>query len=142
MLRDELMGEADRTVEHDCMPDVPAPESPYRAKLVFALLLAGMFGGAFFISPSQPFLERMPRGDALPVDIPDFAEIVDVEEKKQEFFSFLQPFVDAQNSRIQQQREQLLAIVNKLERSPQLSRQEQTLLHTLSVDYGLETDNV
>lgn len=125
------------------MPDVPAPETPLGAKLVFGLLLAGMFAGAFFISPSQSFLERMPRDDtALPVDIPDFAEIVDVEEKKQEFFNFLQPFVDAQNQRIQEQRESLLAITAKLERTGQLTHQDQALLNELSEDYGVETDNI
>lgn len=125
------------------MPDVPAPETPFGAKLVFGLLLVGMFAGAFFISPSQSFLERMPRDDAaLPVEIPDFAEIADVTEKKQEFFNFLQPFIDAQNQRIQEQRESLLAITAKLERTGQLTHQDQTLLSELSEDYGVETDNI
>lgn len=126
------------------MPDASAPDKSTFPKLVFALLLLLVFAAAFSISFPKRFLTSLdtaplvPLDPVLPENVPDFASIVDVEEKKQVFFGFLQPFVDAQNRRVQQQREQLLSIVDKLDHGLGLNRNERTFLRALSAEYEME----
>lgn len=128
------------------MADNPAIHLTCRPQLIFALLLSGMFATAMFMpmpSPmftpeKDPFLAPAP---VLPQYIPDFGAIADVDEKKQEFFNFLQPFVDLQNGRIQQQRERLLSLVNKLDQGQELGRSERDFLRNLSVEYEMEGTN-
>ena len=46
-------------------------------------------------------------------DIPDFASMLDVREKKTTFFAFIKDMVDEENETLRQQREQLLSYKNK-----------------------------
>ena len=128
------------------MADSPAKPSTYRPQLVFALLLSLLFGAAqliplprlFFAGPVKDPLVDVALEAYLPHEIPDFGAIADVEEKKQVFFDFLQPFVDLQNTRVQLQRERLLAIVDKLEHGAELARAERVFLRSLSTQYEME----
>lgn len=124
----------------------PAAPKSYRPQLIFALLLVGMFAGAsvmplpsllFQVPAKDPFFDLLLESD-LPVDIPDFSAIADVELKKQVFFEFLQPFVDLQNRRVQLQREQLLSIIDKLQGGQALERSERVFLRTLAAEYEME----
>ncbi|MCL6415753.1 glucosaminidase domain-containing protein [Aestuariirhabdus sp. Z084] len=48
------------------------------------------------------------------VALPDFAEIVDVKEKKQQFFAFLYPFIEQQNRLMDEKRQRLIALKNQV----------------------------
>ena len=118
-----------------------------RAGLVQALLLTILLAGAFLIDTPSPQISRSSPGTSLAEsrpaqDLPDFAAIRDVEEKKQTFFDFLQPYIDAKNAEVRQQRQRLVGVVEKLAAGYVLSPQERTFLMTLSRDYDVSTDNV
>ncbi len=71
--------------------------------------------------------------------IPDFTGYADVDEKKQAFFEFLQPYVDAENQRILAQRNELLLLLEKTLANEPLLKKEQHLVSALSEEYELET---
>lgn len=48
----------------------------------------------------------------LVTEVPDFASIQDVKQKKVAFFSYLLPVIDSKNEEIRQQRQQLLAVAD------------------------------
>lgn len=124
------------------------PDNPRRAAFVYALLMASLFASAFYIkNPHRlpalsPTREPAPLIVERPEPLPDFAAIPDVEEKKQTFFDFLQPFVDAKNTDIQQQRRRLVRLIEKIEAGRDLDYTEWGFLRTLSVEYEVPTDDL
>jgi Bax protein len=76
------------------------------------------------------------------IDLPDFASISNVRIKKQLFFDFLQPFIDAKNAEVQQQRRQLLFIAKKVEQAALLSHGESRFLWELSQSYDVPTTDL
>jgi Bax protein len=73
----------------------------------------------------------------VPQEMPDFAAIEDIEAKKQAFFDYLQPIVDAQNQRITRQRARLLKIIDKVALRLPLSSEDQVFLYGLSRIYDI-----
>ena len=119
-----------------------------QARLVFALLIVGLFFMAFRINlPSVwpgPELPADPEPE-IPepvVEIPDFAAILDVEMKKQTFFNFLQPFVDEMNNRVAQERSRVIEIIEKVENGGNPDRSERDFLRELSIEYEVQMESV
>jgi Bax protein len=125
------------------------PDQQRRAVFLYALLMVALFGSAFYIRHPQPPPDRFQPQVAQPAalvpavsTLPDFAAIPDVEEKKQTFFDFLQPFVDARNAEIQRQRQRLLRLVEKIANGSDLDYTEWGFLRTLSVEYEVPADDL
>jgi len=76
-----------------------------------------------------------------PNAIPDFASITDIEAKKQAFFDYLQPYVDAQNKRVTRQRTKLLRIISKVENDQPLSTEDQIFLRALARTYDVAAED-
>lgn len=130
------------------MHDAKQPVSSNTPKLVFALLLAVLFHAAFLLEPPRKPLVVAPESVSqtlapphIEVQIPDFAAMADVQMKKQAFFDFLQPFVDAQNQKVQQQRVRLQGLIDKINQGKELSSNEQVFIHALSIEYEIPEED-
>lgn len=123
-----------------------------RGKLMFALLWSAMFAGALHPGSRQLLLNQTPQ-DALPAvaaapelppvvvaeaEIPDFAAVPDTEQRKQLFFEFLQPYVDAQNQKVKQQRQRLLVLLERIAQGLPLERRDRVFLVELGRQYEVE----
>lgn len=73
---------------------------------------------------------------------PDFASIQEVEVKKQMFFDFLELYIDAQNNRVRQTRERLLAISGVLQVGDALSAEGQEDLEVIARRYDLDNEEM
>jgi Bax protein len=123
-------------------------QSP-RPGYVYAMLMSVLFASAFIIESPKPVAELfapLPEDSLVDVilmaEMPDFAAIRDVDEKKQAFFNFLQPYIDAKNAQIQQQRLQLLGLIEKMAVGYVLSHHEVGFLYDLSSEYEAPTDDI
>ena len=129
------------------MRDAPATGNNYRPELSYALLLVSLFALAYYLPlPQSSLLAPLPETRTLTepasiTKIPDFSAIADVEEKKLAFFDFLQPYVDAQNAKVLQQREQLLVLMDKLDKGQDLDRNERLFIRNLADQYEIASDN-
>jgi len=132
------------------MSETTEPLTGNTAKLVFALLVVSIFSAAFHLeAPANLWqlpltIEVLDSPDTSiddPVEIPDFAAIQDVETKKQVFFDFLQPYIDAENEKVRQQRERLAGLIEKITQGKTLDRIERVFIRELSTEYELEFDN-
>ncbi len=72
------------------------------------------------------------------VQLPDFSSIVDVKEKKRQFFSFIRPAILKENERIKQVRNRVILINEKLSSSEPLSAEEGELINALSKQYKVK----
>lgn len=119
-----------------------------RVELVHGLLMAILFGTAFLINSPRPQPDVHVSGVVPPpktaagVTLPDFAAIRDISQKKQTFFDFLQPYVDAKNAEVQHQRLLLLGLIEKMAVGYVLNHQEVAFLYSLSSEYEVPTDDV
>jgi Bax protein len=128
-------------------------KSPRKTKLVQAVLLSTMFAGAFLLDPPAPQPEVAEKPVATTTQfqyrtptpaptLPNFAAISDVDQKKQVFLDFLQPFIDAKNSEVRQQRNRLIYIVSKIKDGRQLQRDENRFIWELSRNYDVQSDDL
>lgn len=122
-------------------------------RLVQAVLLSSMFAGAFLLEAPAPqpeveetfaptitqFQYRIP---APAPTLPNFAAISDVDQKKQVFLDFLQPFIDAKNSEVRQQRNRLTYLVNKIKEGEKLQQDENRFIWELSKTYDVQGDDL
>ncbi len=117
-----------------------------RAFLVFALIVTVLFAGAFRLQDPRlapPVVTPEPAPASVPtVALPDFASIRDTDTKKQVFFDFLQPFVDAKNVAVQHQRQHLLGLIEKMRAGYVLDIDEMIFLRELSREYEVPTDDL
>ena len=118
--------------------------SSTRTSLIYAAIILLCFSPVFFIKlkKSEPEFVIAPEQEPIPEFLPDFANIPDVEEKKETFFDFIEPYVDEVNEAIIQERQQVLAIAEKLENNQSILARELRLLSTLSEKYELETEDL
>lgn len=72
------------------------------------------------------------------VQLPDFAGIRDVSEKKRRFFNFMMPYVEKENERLLAERIWLLEIRVKLEDNGVLNEEEQAHLARLNKAYRIK----
>lgn len=123
-----------------------------QARLVHALLVSAMAAGAYHLQPPAP--AEVPAATTLdpfawypiskPIEdeLPDFAAIRDIDLKKQTFFDFLQPYIDAKNAEVRYQRRRLQLIVTKVQAGSQLRQDENAFLWELARNYELKTDDL
>jgi len=78
----------------------------------------------------------------LPQNIPVFAAIMNVAEKKASFFDFLSPYIDTVNQQILIQRQQLITLREKLINGLTLDRNDMNFLSSLRVEYELENESL
>lgn len=138
------------------------PQSEFLIKLiafvVLAALLVGMLVRPFvvekpFISPytevqleplvvpSVPVKVKTKIETYVPlhqVDLPDFAGILNVGEKKRRFFSFLLPHIEAENRRLIRLHNWLISKRNQLERQETLSEQDLQKINQLFARYRIK----
>ncbi|MFI3246458.1 MAG: glucosaminidase domain-containing protein [Ferrimonas sp.] len=70
--------------------------------------------------------------------VPQFAQINNVNEKKQAFFNYLRPKIELQNARIQTERQTLLRVLDKMQRNRTLSNSDKEALTAISLRYRWE----
>lgn len=70
--------------------------------------------------------------------LPDFAGIGEVDSRKQAFFDYLAPMVEAENARVMEQREQLLELADRIEDGQAPSWLERRWLNGLAAEYEVE----
>jgi Bax protein len=121
-----------------------------RAGFSYALILTVMFAAATRVNihhvpdpeATKPAIANVVRPNKLPVEIPDFAAIRDPKQKKETFFNFLQPFIDAKNAEVQEQRQVLLGIIREMDNGNAPGLKEQYFVRELSRIYALPTEDV
>lgn len=90
---------------------------------------------------SRSPLEEVPHYSFSPITVfPDFGSIESIDVKKQQFFDYLQGYVETENARIMELREQLLGFAAIVESGVGLSRRERVRLLQIAYQYELETD--
>ncbi|KGK01617.1 hypothetical protein ND16A_2966 [Thalassotalea sp. ND16A] len=72
------------------------------------------------------------------VDLPNFIAIADINTRKQQFFDFLKPAIDAENTKLAKLRAQLIDISNTLSSPQTLSAEQQLSLTNLAKIYKVE----
>ncbi len=94
--------------------------------LIFGILIL-----SFFVL--SRYLQRPP--------IPDFSAISDIQARKQTFFHYLSPLIDAENKKILNQRKKMMSLYRKAQSGIELSRAEKHWLYHLSDRYDAAADN-
>jgi Bax protein len=73
--------------------------------------------------------------------LPDFALVADVDARKQQFFDFLEAYVNAENRRLLQRRETLMIFSRVLANGQRLSPSERVSLAKFALDYRVDFDS-
>lgn len=109
------------------------------AVLTFLFLLAACFALAVLIRVPEVALVS-PRQQARPAfpKAPDFAAMEDVEQRKNAFFDFLQPFVDYENRQILAVRRLLEPLLDKVRADETLTRNEKRFVTMQSQRYSVQ----
>ena len=87
------------------------------------------------------FFSACDQGDArlsMNSDLPDFASIEDVKEKKLAFFNFLRPIIETENEKVRAQRQRMMDIRERLDRHLSLPEKDQVWLKALAVEYKVD----
>jgi Bax protein len=118
----------------------------YRPQLSYLAFILCLFVVAIVLRPERTGLPEAPLAEIvieapeLPQDIPDFAAIQDVAEKKASFFEFLTPYIETVNQQILVQRQRLISFREKINSGATLTRNEMNFLSSLRVEYELENE--
>lgn len=111
-------------------------------ELISALAMCGAMAALIVVVykySEVPVLEQQTDIELTPVAVfPDFASIENVDIKKQQFFDYLQGFVEAENTRIMDVRGQLLGFSAIVGSGVSLSRRERTRLLQIAQEYELD----
>lgn len=111
--------------------------------LTYCLILLFIFVSVLFLyedvkEPTPAIPEDI---ITLPDEMPDFANIPDVDMKKQMFFDFIEPFVDQVNQEILQQRIRVVTIRDKVLAGEALSQSDMRYLSTMAELYEMEAED-
>ena len=100
-----------------------APRTSSKGSLAYCVILLFFSLPAIFLSREriQPIPEAIPEPLPVPEVVPDFASIVDIKEKKESFFNYIEPYVDEVNEDIIRQRSRLFSIREKIVNKQELS---------------------
>lgn len=94
-----------------------------------------------WVAPSQaPIKVELPEMEPIAV-FPDFASIEDVDEKKRQFFDYLENYVDSENQKILQVRSELLPLAELAESGIPFSAIEKEKILELALSYGLDIED-
>ncbi len=111
-------------------------------------LIAGLLSGYIvacvclcFYLLSHPLVEASNSSPAVQIaplkQLPDFASINDVRQKKSAFFDYLRPAIQQQNQAIKRQRQMLLRLQTRIQSGGQLQQRQQQQIELLSKRYRL-----
>lgn len=113
-----------------------------------AFVSVGMLIRPFIIKPiyiveeQKPVIEKQkvvaPEKPLHNVELPDFALITNISQKKQAFFSFIRPSVEAQNDAIAQERQQVELLVEQYSETQTLSEEQSVLIKRLARKYRVK----
>ena len=110
--------------------------------LIYCIAVALFFLPVLYLSDDVELIPVSPSiPDRIPETIPDFADILDVELKKQTFFNFIEPLVDDINADIQKQRQGVLVIWDKVSRNDNPTNSELSYLSSLAKTYEMQADD-
>ena len=120
------------------------PWTSSKVSLAYCVILLLFSLPAIFLTREriQPIPEVFIEPSQVPEVAPDFASIVDVKEKKESFFNYIEPYVDEVNEDIIRQRTRLISIREKVASKQDLLAVDLRYLSTLAEQYELETDDV
>jgi Bax protein len=118
--------------------------SKFKPQILYTVLIFGLFFVALHMKPLMRTVLVVPEPvvEVVIRNVPDFGAILDVQLKKQTFFSYLQPYIDQENREILRQREILKLIQAKLLSGNAISTQESNSLERFSLNYELESANL
>ena len=121
-----------------------APWTSSKVSLAYCVILLLFSLPAIFLTREriQPIPKEIIEPLPVPEAVPDFASIVDVKEKKESFFDYIEPYVDEVNEDIIRQRARLISIREKVGSKQDLLAADLRYLSTLAEQYELETDDV
>lgn len=88
----------------------------------------------------KKLLQRLayPKAEFDHLPLPDFNAIANVNDKKQQFFDYLRPYVRQENRRLLLLREQLIDIAEKKQKNMRISADEYAFLYSLYDEFRLE----
>lgn len=75
-------------------------------------------------------------------DYPDFNSFTNVNEKKQHFFNFMRPIVDAENRKILVSREKLLLLEQRFNKDKSLNSKDEKWIKSLAEQYKIEMASI
>ena len=78
----------------------------------------------------------------LPSDLPDFASISNVKDKKAEFFAYLRPLIKKANGKIKYKKELFTSLVNKLEKENYHSNVTLKKMRKLAKEFGMDVTTI
>jgi Bax protein len=120
------------------------PWTSSKASLAYCVILVLFSLPAIYLTRER--LQPIPEAiiEPLPVleVVPDFASIVDVKEKKESFFNYIEPYVDQVNEDIIRQRLRVISIREKIVNNKELLLADLRYLSTLAEQYELEADDI
>jgi Bax protein len=88
----------------------------------------------------KPIIEKKIEPVLHTVVLPDFAAIRDVKEKKKQFFNYLRPTIQEENTRLTDLRKQLLLLIDKITWQQELSGAEQAQINRLVKKYRVNNN--
>ena len=112
--------------------------------LTYCFILLLLFAPVLFlveeVVETDPVIpEEIP---PLPVVVPDFGNIPDVDEKKELFFDFIEPFIDQVNVQIIEQRKRIIAIRDKVLSGGKPTVTELDYLASMAEQYEMEAEDL
>ncbi|MFP4672753.1 MAG: glucosaminidase domain-containing protein [Desulfohalobiaceae bacterium] len=78
--------------------------------------------------------------DKIDTELPDFSQYKDVQKKKEAFFNFLRPIVQAENRKVLEERAYVLAKWKRFHQGQELSEKEQAELSSLAKKYRVDAE--
>jgi Bax protein len=103
-----------------------------------SLLLVIVF--IVWLQPSPSLVENFPEVEHATDPVPDFSQFDDITEKKQAFFEYLRPAVDAQNDYILRVREYVQGLRAKVVSGEPLSDDQQEEIDWLVTEYRVDPE--
>lgn len=75
-------------------------------------------------------------------DLPDFASIKDIKEKKIKFFSFMRPFINTENSKVLKEREFVVKMQSKFNEDIAFTKSEKSILNEMIIRYRVKNNDL
>lgn len=112
----------------------------HKLKIISAacLSLFILMGLIFYFQPKPSVVDNLPQVGHATDPVPDFKQFDDITEKKQAFFDYLRPAVDAQNDYLLRVRSYLQGLRAKVLAQEPLSRDQQEEIAWLVEEYRVE----
>jgi Bax protein len=112
-------------------------QGPTRHNRSYLIRLWGIAGLCLFLLVILVWL--LVRGPIIGPSMPDFREISDVSERKEAFFTFLEPFVEEADAEIKKQRARLLKIEGRVG-DGHLNRRDDRWIRELATAYDVDIE--